>query len=186
MPPSGLGSNQTSIELQNGTKLSADVIVPAVGQTPNTQFLSGIDASSEDSLINPNNRFIRVKPTLQLADPKYPNIFAVGDVADSGAHKAARPGGAQAAVLARNLVAMIEGKEPTEHIVVSPPAIHLSLGLVSTDPYLLQNSQLTSHVDQESDIQKPRSRRRPDGADDQAQRRVSRPFMWSSTYANII
>lgn len=155
MPPSGLGSNQTTIELQNGTKLSADVIVPAVGQTPNTQFLSGLDASSEDSLINPNNRFIRVKPTLQLADPKYPNIFAVGDVADSGAHKAARPGGAQAAVLARNLVAMIEGKEPTEHIVVSPPAIHLSLGLVSTDTCLSENIKLTFHVVQEPDIQKP-------------------------------
>ncbi|ETS85423.1 hypothetical protein PFICI_03448 [Pestalotiopsis fici W106-1] len=129
MPAGGIGADQTSIELQNGTKLSADVIVPAVGQTPNTQFLSGLAPSSQDSLVNPANGFIRVKPTLQLADPKYPNIFAVGDVADSGAHKAARPGGAQAAVLARNLVAMIEGKEPSENIVVSPPAIHLSLGL---------------------------------------------------------
>ncbi|KAK6196942.1 hypothetical protein LQW54_011027 [Pestalotiopsis sp. IQ-011] len=153
MPPSGLGSNQTSIELRNGTKLSADVIVPAVGQTPNTQFLSGLDVSSEDSLINPNNRFIRVKPTLQLADPKYPNIFAVGDVADSGAHKAARPGGAQAAVLARNLVAMIEGKEPTEHIVVSPPAIHLSLGLTKNlifrnpDPAESQTEPTIKHRD---------------------------------------
>lgn len=130
MPTSGLEPNATSIELQNGTKISADVIIPAVGQTPNTQFLSDLPSSSEDSLINPANRFIRVRPTLQFQDPKYPNIFAVGDIADSGAHKAARPGAAQAAVVAKNVLAMVEGKEPTEKIVVSPPGIHLSLGLV--------------------------------------------------------
>lgn len=131
MPAAGLDPDAKSIELQNGTKLSADVIVPAVGQTPNTQFLSGLTASSPDSLINPANRFIRVKPTLQFQDPKYPNIYAVGDIADSGAHKAARPGAAQAAVVAKNIVAMIEGGQPSEKIVVSPPGIHLSLGLVS-------------------------------------------------------
>ncbi|KAH8197572.1 hypothetical protein TruAng_008256 [Truncatella angustata] len=129
MPASGLEPDATSIQLQNGTTVSADVIVPAVGQTPNTQFLSGLTPSSKDSLINPANRFIRVRPTLQFQDPKYPNIFAVGDIADSGAHKAARPGAAQAAVVAKNVVAMVEGKEPTEKIMVSPPAIHLSLGL---------------------------------------------------------
>lgn len=86
------------ISLQNGDTLQADVVIPATGQTPNTQFLSTLPASSEDSLINPANGFIRVKPTLQFQDPKYPNLFAVGDVADSGAHKAARPGAAQAKV----------------------------------------------------------------------------------------
>ncbi|KAI1851390.1 hypothetical protein JX265_000376 [Neoarthrinium moseri] len=129
MPPGGFRPDAKSVELQNGVVLSADLVIPAVGQVPNTQFLSGLAPSSEDSLINPANRFIRVKPTLQFSDPKYPNLFAVGDVADSGAHKAARPGAAQAQVLARNLVAMIGGKEPSESIVVSPPAIHLTLGL---------------------------------------------------------
>lgn len=129
MPPQGLDPNATSIELQDGTKLSADLVIPAVGQTPNTQFLSTLPASG-DSLINPANGFIRVKPTLQFADAKYPNFYAVGDVADSGAHKAARPGAAQAQVVAKNILAMIQGKAPEENIVVSPPAIHLTLGLV--------------------------------------------------------
>lgn len=97
---------------------------------PNTQFLKDLPASSPDSLINPANRFVRVKPTMQFADPAYPHLYAVGDVADSGAHKAARPAMAQAAAAAKNIVASIEGRTPTEEIVVAPPAIHLTLGLV--------------------------------------------------------
>jgi apoptosis-inducing factor 2 len=161
MPPGGLDPNATSIELQNGNKLSADLVIPAVGQTPNTQFLSTLPASAEDSLINPTNGFIRVRPTLQFADEKYPNFFAAGDVADSGAHKAARPGAAQAQVLARNILSMIEGKAPSENIVVSPPAIHLTLGLVRASlpaPGLLivENRMLTPSYprpDQESGVQ---------------------------------
>ncbi|KAI1129991.1 FAD/NAD(P)-binding domain-containing protein [Nemania abortiva] len=118
-----------TVSLQNGTTLQADVVIPATGQTPNTQFLSTLPTSSEDSLINPANGFIRVKPTLQFQDPKYPNLFAVGDIADSGAHKAARPGAGQAKVVANNILAMIEGREATQNIDVQPPAIHLTLGL---------------------------------------------------------
>ncbi|KAJ4395249.1 hypothetical protein N0V85_006614 [Neurospora sp. IMI 360204] len=59
-------------------------------------------------------------------------MFAVGDIADSGAHKAARPGMGQAAVAARNVVKLIEGggkAEDLESVEVQPAAIHLTLGL---------------------------------------------------------
>lgn len=69
---------------------------------------------------------------MQFQDPKYSHLYAVGDIADSGAHKAARPGMAQAAVVAKNIASMVEGREPTETIEITPPAIHLTLGLVST------------------------------------------------------
>lgn len=67
---------------------------------------------------------------MQFADPAFPHLYAVGDVADSGAHKAARPAVAQAVAAAKNIAAMIEGKPPTEEIVVGPAGIHLTLGLV--------------------------------------------------------
>ncbi|KAI0536849.1 hypothetical protein GGR58DRAFT_375744 [Xylaria digitata] len=118
-----------AISLQNGNTLQADAVILATGQTPNTQFFSTLPASSEDSLINPTNGFIRVRPTLQLQDPNYPHLFAVGDVADSGAHKAARPGVNQAQVVAKNILDFIEGREPSEKIEITPPGIHLSLGL---------------------------------------------------------
>ena len=55
-----------------------------------------------------------------------PYIFAVGDVADTGAHKAAKPRG-QAGVVAKNIAEMVRG----EHVQIGSPAIHLTLGLVS-------------------------------------------------------
>ncbi|KAH7033538.1 putative amid-like NADH oxidoreductase [Microdochium trichocladiopsis] len=132
MPPNGFPVDATSITLQDGRVLTADLIIPAVGQTPNNQFVTAglLDPSTpEESLINPQNGFIRVRPTLQFKDEKYPNLFAVGDIADTGAHKAARPGSAQAAVVAKNVLAMIEGREPRDEIVVDPASIHLTLGL---------------------------------------------------------
>lgn len=57
-------------------------------------------------------------PTLQIdssderltgtAYPNYPNVFALGDVADTGAHKAARPGHFQSGVVTRNIQRLIK------------------------------------------------------------------------------
>ncbi|EAQ83098.1 hypothetical protein CHGG_10916 [Chaetomium globosum CBS 148.51] len=66
---------------------------------------------------------------MQFADARYPHMFAVGDIADSGAHKAAKPGMAQAAVAARNIASMVAGREATEEMSLSPAGIHLTLGL---------------------------------------------------------
>jgi NADH dehydrogenase FAD-containing subunit len=69
---------------------------------------------------------------MQFADPQYSNLYACGDIADSGAHKAARPGSGQAAVVAQNIASMVQGGQPSQSITVDPPAIHISLGLVRT------------------------------------------------------
>lgn len=119
-----------SIQLMDGTKIDADLIIPAVGQKPNNELISCLEKVGSPALINPKNGFICVRPTLQLLDPQYGHIFAVGDIADTGAHKAARPGAAQAKVVAQNILDLVEGKQPGEEIVISPPGIHLTLGLV--------------------------------------------------------
>lgn len=75
---------------------------------------------------------------MQFQDPKYPNLFALGDIADTGLRKAARPGGPQAATVAKNILAMIEGKKPEEVFPPFPTAIHITLGLVS---FLLLSSR---------------------------------------------
>ncbi|KAK1763883.1 hypothetical protein QBC33DRAFT_548801 [Phialemonium atrogriseum] len=131
VPPAGFPTDGRAfeVELKDGQKLSTNLAILATGQTPNNGFLSSLRSSSKDSLINPANGFIRVLPTFQFQDPLYPNMFAIGDIADSGAHKAAKPGMGQASAAARNIVAMIEGKAPSETVAVAPPAIHLTLGL---------------------------------------------------------
>lgn len=131
LPPDG---TQGALKLTDGREIVADLVIPATGQTPNNGFVKTLEPSTDDPLLNPSNGFIKVRPTLQFKDPAYSNLFAAGDIADSGAHKAARPGAAQAQVVAKNIVAMVEGREPTEKLLVTPPGIHLSLGLVRTTP----------------------------------------------------
>lgn len=115
-----------TVKLQDGRELQTQLVIPATGQRPNNELVGTLP--SREPLISTDG-FIRVKPTLQLADPEYPHIFAVGDIADTGAHKAARPGAAQAAVLAKNVLSMVEGKELSEGITITPPALHITLGL---------------------------------------------------------
>ncbi|KAL2840370.1 hypothetical protein BJX68DRAFT_246743 [Aspergillus pseudodeflectus] len=133
------------VQLTNGTNLPSkyDFVILATGQTPNTELLNSLPPSTstsppssssqpEESLLNPDNGFIRIRPTLQFQDKAYPHLFAVGDIADTGLRKAARPGAVQAGIAARNINALIRGEDrdrPLEEFPRQPAGIHLSLGL---------------------------------------------------------
>ncbi|KAL1405183.1 hypothetical protein Q8F55_008808 [Vanrija albida] len=118
-----------AVQLADGSSVDAQLVIPATGQTPNNDLVRDLPASTPEPIINPANGFIRVLPTLQFKDAAYPNFFAVGDVADTGAHKAARPGAVQAAAAAANIASLIQGRPPTETLTVSPGGIHLTLGI---------------------------------------------------------
>ena len=98
VPPHGF-EGQTELATEDGRVVRADLIIPATGQTPN----SGLLAALAPSAINQSG-FIEVHPTLQVKaggaeGAGLERVFAVGDIANSGAAKAARPGGAQAKVV---------------------------------------------------------------------------------------
>ncbi|KAI5294171.1 hypothetical protein KEM52_004559 [Ascosphaera acerosa] len=116
------------VSLTTGETLRTDLLIRATGQKPNTQLLTSLPSSSGEAWTNPANGFIRVKPTLQLDDPQYPNIFAVGDVADTGARKTVRAALPQITTVAQNVLRLIEGKEADQTFTPSPLGIHLSLG----------------------------------------------------------
>lgn len=113
------------VELTNGQNIPADFVILATGQSPNNALIRSLSPN----LINESNGFIHVKKTLQLQSPEFPHIFAVGDIADTGLHKAARPGAAQAKIAASNILSLIEGREAEGEFERSPRAIHLSMGL---------------------------------------------------------
>ncbi|KAL4988173.1 hypothetical protein BDW68DRAFT_159572 [Aspergillus falconensis] len=120
------------VQLTDGTVLPSqyDFVILATGQTPNNNLLAGLSSSSSsEGLLNPSNGFIRIRPTMQFLDEKYPQLFAVGDIADTGLRKAARPGAAQATAVVKNILAMIEGRQPVEEYPRTPAGIHLTLGL---------------------------------------------------------
>lgn len=79
--------------------------------------------------------YIKVKPTLQLADDKYPNIYSCGDVTDMEVPTPnARSAMQQSIVAADNILLAIEGKAPTNVYTHKWPEsfIKLTLGLVCT------------------------------------------------------
>ncbi|KAJ5588013.1 uncharacterized protein N7459_003778 [Penicillium hispanicum] len=132
IPPGGFppAGTRFDVQLTNGTAESTDFVILATGQTPNNQPVAQLPSTpGGPSVINPDNGFIRIRPTMQFLDEQYSNMFAVGDIADTGAQKAARPGAAQAAVAAKNIHALIEGRTPEHQFVKGPGAIHLTLGM---------------------------------------------------------
>jgi apoptosis-inducing factor 2 len=54
---------------------------------------------------------IIVKPTLQIQDDEYPNVFAFGDVANTGGAKQARAAYMQSEIVLLNILTLIEGKD---------------------------------------------------------------------------
>ena len=148
IPPGGFpnSGSRFDVQLTNGATESTEFVILATGQTPNNHLVSHLQPTAgELSVINSDNGFIRIRPTMQFLDQKYSNMFAVGDIADTGAQKAARPGAAQAAVVAKNIQALIEGRAPEERFVKGPGAIHLTLGMVSFCKDLDGMSKLASN-----------------------------------------
>lgn len=121
--------SQFTVDLTNGEQVETDFVILATGQKPNNELVDTLPTTDPEGLVNQANGFLRIRKSLQLQDAAYDNIFAVGDIADTGVHKAARPGAAQAKVVATNILSMLSGGNPEAQFEKSPRAIHLSLGL---------------------------------------------------------
>lgn len=98
-----------------------------------TQPASGLLASVSPSSIAPNRKVL-VKPSLQIADDAFPNVFAAGDVAATDSRNPnARSAMMQAAVVAENILLLLAGKAASK--VYRPfwgeDVIVLTLGVVS-------------------------------------------------------
>lgn len=115
-----------NVELQDGTKVPANFAIISTGQTPQSDTLTSLAPECID-----DNKFIKVKKTLQISDEKYPNIFALGDIAATAAHKAARPALRQAEVVTKNIQNLLSGSNEAleKYEVTDPAAIHLTLGI---------------------------------------------------------
>ncbi|KAJ8076640.1 hypothetical protein PM082_001063 [Marasmius tenuissimus] len=113
IPPTGFLENEGEFEvkLTSGGSVKADLVILTTGSV--VPLSSPLQTLSPES-IDPVTKYIKVKPTLQIdCLAPYDNVFAIGDVADTGAHKAARPGGVQAEIVARNIGMLIRAKKQT-------------------------------------------------------------------------
>ncbi|KAF2092464.1 oxidoreductase [Rhizodiscina lignyota] len=92
----------------DGQTSSYDLIIRCTGQTPN----SGLIMDWSPQSVSKETKRILVDPNLRLENlgDEAPHVFAVGDVAETGAPKMGRAGHMQAAVVASNIVKLIQGK----------------------------------------------------------------------------
>ncbi|KAK4048629.1 hypothetical protein OIV83_004599 [Microbotryomycetes sp. JL201] len=101
VPPGGF-EGAKRVETLDGRTIEADFVINATGQTPN----SGLLKTFAPQAVN-DSGYISVKSTFQVDAPGCETVFALGDIADSGAPKAARPGMVQAGIVARNVVSLL-------------------------------------------------------------------------------
>lgn len=129
IPPGGYPSDGShfNVELIDGSNIPADFAIVCTGQVPQSSLLQALSPQSIDG-----DGFIRTLKTLQISDAAHPNVFAVGDVAATGAHKAAKPGGKQAALVTTNIQHLLSKEPLEEYNVTDPPAIHLTLGIIKS------------------------------------------------------
>ncbi|KAI0031101.1 hypothetical protein K488DRAFT_52806 [Vararia minispora EC-137] len=126
IPPEGfpLDSKEFEIVLQSGRKLTADFAILATGQIPRSELIQTLTPDTISS-----SGFIAVKRTLQVTDERYPNVFVIGDVADTPNQKTARSGSHHAEVVTENIAALVSGEEPRAEYKDSGMGIHMSLGM---------------------------------------------------------
>ncbi|KAM6527807.1 hypothetical protein FALCPG4_008848 [Fusarium falciforme] len=130
-----------TVTLRSGKVIECDYFINCVGQKPASDILKTLvpGAITESG-------HIKVKPTLQIADDAFPNIYACGDVADT---KTANPNGRsanrQADVAADNVLQTLRGKKPSYTFTNywADGIIKLTLGIDKSVTYLSDgNKQL--------------------------------------------
>ncbi|TQV99344.1 mercuric reductase [Cordyceps javanica] len=115
------------VTLKSGRKIDCNCFINCTGQTPNSSILATLSPTS----ISPAG-YIKVKPTLQLMDARFPNIYSCGDVTDTDVPTPnARAAMQQSVVAAENILLAVEGKAPQHEYRHSWPEsfIKLTLGL---------------------------------------------------------
>ncbi|KAH8656586.1 oxidoreductase [Tricladium varicosporioides] len=108
-----VGEGREELIFGDGRRERFDLIIPCVGQTPNSSILNSFSPSS----ISKYSGRILVSPTLQVQNSEksdggvFKHVFALGDVAETSGPKMARAGMMQAEIVRNNIASLISGKE---------------------------------------------------------------------------
>ncbi|CAG8960263.1 hypothetical protein HYFRA_00012783, partial [Hymenoscyphus fraxineus] len=127
--------DKTEVTFKDNGKRTYELVIPCTGQTPNSSLLEAISPSS----ISTQNHRILVHPSLQIqqhkkidGSPDLRNVFALGDVAETGGPKMARAGLFQAEVVRSNIIRLIAGRRLKEYKPMAMEgALKLTLGKVN-------------------------------------------------------
>ncbi|KKY25734.1 putative mercuric reductase [Phaeomoniella chlamydospora] len=120
------------LTLKSGEELACDCLIKCTGQKAASDILSDLSPSSIS-----RTGEIKVRKTLQIADEKFSNIFAAGDVIESIRNKNSRTAMMQAHMVAENVLHAIKSQSLSEYTAQWWEAgIDLTLGLRDGIMYL--------------------------------------------------
>jgi apoptosis-inducing factor 2 len=122
LPPVDVGVHEPFVvETEAGERVEAQMWFRCYGNLPAGDYLGGDLAGTRNGLGE-----VRVEPTLALTG--HPAVWAVGDITDVPESKRASAARAHAEVVAANIRAAIEGREPAATYTPAPERIVLPLG----------------------------------------------------------
>ncbi|KAJ1984864.1 hypothetical protein H4R34_000404 [Dimargaris verticillata] len=101
------GGQTRILRTASGRAIESDLQFLCTGISFDTRFMQSL-SDNMAGLVDPSTHQIRVRPTLQVRDPRFPHIFAVGDCNDAPCFKLAIHAIAQGKMTARNLRHLIE------------------------------------------------------------------------------
>lgn len=122
LPPADVGVHEPFVvETEAGARVEAQMWFRCYGNLPASDYLAGDLAGTRNGLGE-----VRVEPTLALTG--HPAVWAVGDITDVRESKRASAARAHAEVVAANIRAVLEGREPAATYEPAPERIVLPLG----------------------------------------------------------
>ncbi|KAL3421999.1 hypothetical protein PVAG01_06155 [Phlyctema vagabunda] len=118
--------------------ITCDLLIKCTGQKPASDLMASLSPSAISS-----TGTVLVHKTLQVADSKIPNVFALGDVAETGGVRMGRAAAIQASVVGQNIVRAIQGQPLKEYHSISlfESGIDLTLGLTEGVSYFKVGEQ---------------------------------------------
>ncbi|KGO60944.1 FAD-dependent pyridine nucleotide-disulfide oxidoreductase [Penicillium expansum] len=123
-----------SVVLGTGAEIPCDLLVRCTGQ----KAASDIIAELCPDAVSSSGGFVKVKSTLQIADDRFSNIYAAGDIVASTGPKNGRSAARQAEIVSNNVVRAIKGQSLTMYHsdMLIEGGIELTLGLDEHVVYL--------------------------------------------------
>ncbi|KAI8066192.1 uncharacterized protein B0P05DRAFT_589783 [Gilbertella persicaria] len=112
LPPNGFPLEVKPIEVhtKGGNIIHGDFAIMCIGMTPNNGLLETLSPKSIDQ----DTGFVKIKPTMQIADDRFPHIFAAGDVTNHTDVKTGHYAWMQGLAALTNIKKMIQGATQEE------------------------------------------------------------------------
>ncbi|KAK9455000.1 mercuric reductase [Dipodascopsis uninucleata] len=99
-----------NLKLLSGREIKCSYLVKCLGQTPNSSILRELNQSCLTE-----SGHVKVRPTLQLEDHRYNNIFAAGDIVSMDCARNGRSATVQGEIAAENIVRSIKHQKLREY-----------------------------------------------------------------------